>query len=402
MSTALINSLRMPALGTLISSASLCAVLFCCSGCFPKKITMEYGYRLTDSSGAPMLVPAGSRISNQGDFQTSIIVFPGSSAGGKLPPSSPCGIDGEVFTLHPASPSDSRRWVLRSPNLAGWNTLAGEFDIDSQWRTFTLQLARMKKNGCFPAALSAVRIRSSIAQCIPLPAYQVPSFFYSERGMASIDLAPGMEVRLQQILAPANSIRSSKGSFRMLLAGYDVVSRPGEGVRLKLAQKNQSGTRTAPASEAKDFFALSRRFAAAQSLRLLLKGFSANHQASDAILIGASNDSDLDSLSRIILEKDPAACVEYHDTVCISFPRDALSLFSTIRINGRRASYPFGSPFGAFLRSLPPTQQAQALQSARVYRRLSRGHNAEIEFPRTPGGASELLLLPGDRIQWKH
>ncbi|HEV2134483.1 MAG TPA: hypothetical protein VGR47_09470 [Terracidiphilus sp.] len=348
-----------------------------------------------------MLVPTGGRITNQGESQTSIIILPGSSAGAKHPASSPCDIDGEVFTLHPASSSDLRRWVLRGPSLAGWNTLAGEFDIDAQWSKFTLQLARLKKNGCFPAALTALQIRSSIAQRIPLPANQVPSFFYSERGMASIDLAPGMEVRLQQILAPAKSNSPSRSAFRMLLASYDVVSRRGEGVRLKLAQKNQGGINIRPASEAKDFFALSQRFAAAQSLRLLLKGFSANHRASDAILIGASNDSDLDSVSSLILGKDPAACVDYHDTVCISFPRDALSLFSTIRINGRRASFPFGSPFGAVLRSIPPTQQAQALQSARVYRRLSRGHYAEIEFPRTSSGASELLLLPGDRIQWE-
>lgn len=390
------------ALCTVLSRASLCAILFCCSGCLQTKITRESGFRLTDSSGAPMLVPTGRQISNHGEFQTSTVVLPGGSAGAKPPSSSHCGIEGEVFALHPASPSDLRRWVLRSPSFSGWNTLAGEFDIDSQWRTFTRELARGKEDGCFPAGLTAVEIRKSIAENIPLPANQVPSFFYSERGMASIDLAPGMEVRLQQILPSGKSIGPpSNGSFRMLLAGYDVVSRPREGVRLKLTQKNQSGTRTRTASEAKNFFSLSQRFAAAQSLRLLLKGFSANHQASDAILIGAANDSGLDSLSRLILEKDPAACVDYPETVCISFPRDALSLFSSIRINGQRAYYPFGSPFGSVLRSIPPAQRARALESARVYRQLTDGRYAEIEFPRTPGGAGQLLLLPGDRIRWK-
>lgn len=379
-----------------LSGAALCAILLCCSGCLQHKISIESGYRLTENAGAPMLVPTGGNNSIQGEFQASKIVLPGASAGANQQ----CAINGEVFSLRP---SDLRHWIVRSPSLSGWNTLAGEIDIDGQWSTFTRDLERMKENGCFPSDLTTIRIRTAIAQRIPLPAIQVPSFFYSQQGLEFIDLAPGMEVRLQQILPSGKTTGpQSKHAFRMLLANYAIVPSQGEGLQLKLTQSIRTGTKTAPEPEVKGFFSLSRQFAPAHVLRLSLKGFTGNRPDSDAILIGASSDAQLNAVSRLILQTARARCVDYPGTVCISFPRDALSLFSTIWINGRKASYPFGSAFGAVLRSLPQSQQSEALRSARVFRELSPGHYAEIEFPRTPSGASQLLLLPADRIQWKH
>lgn len=386
-----------------LSSAVLCTILLCCSGCFQRKITIEDGYRLTENTGAPMLIPIGGPSSDTDKLQKSIVVLPGSSAKLKDQVSHQCAIGGQIFSIRRASPGDSKHWIIRSPAISGWNTLAGEFDIDSEWRTFTRDLARMNEEGCFPAGLTSVDIRLAIAQRIPLPANEVPSFFYSGQEMGIIDLAPGMEVRLQQILPAGKSISArSKSAFQMWLANYVVLSRHGDGVRLKLTRKSQTGPKIGSESEEREFFSLSQRFAQSPVLRVLLKGFTGNHQASDAILIGASSDKQLNLVSGLILQKDPATCVDYHETVCMRFPRDGLSLFSTIWIDGHRTSYPFGTPFGAVLRSLPRAQQLQTLQSAHVFRRLSAGHYAEIEFPRTPRGASELLLLPGDRIQSQH
>lgn len=282
--------------------------------------------------------------------------------------------------------------------MTGWNPVAAEFDMDSQWRTFTREIARMNEEGCFPAGLNSLAIRLAIAERIPLPANEVPFFFYSEQGMEFIDVAPGMEVRLQQILPAGKPVSAqSRSDFRVLLANYEVIPRRGEGVRLKLTRRSQSG----PENE-QEIFNLSQRFAEAHVLLLSLKGFTGNRQAGDAILIGAADDKELNAASKLILETDPARCVAYERTVCIGFPHDALSLFSTIRINGRRTAYPFGTPFGAVLRSIPWSEQSKVMESARVYRQVSRGRYAEIEFPRTPSGAAQLLLLPGDRIQWQH
>jgi hypothetical protein len=225
-----------------LSQAVLCAMLLCCSGCFGHKIAIGHGFRLRENGGKSMLVPTDGQSSNPGNFQTATLVLPGGSATAKDQVSHQCTINGEIFSLPSASPVDSRHWIVQSPSISGWNTLASEINIDSQWKIFTRGLARMNENGCFPSGLTALAIRAAIAQRIPLPATEVPLFFYSDRGIGFTDLAPGMEVRLQQFLPAGKSIDArSKGTLRMWVANYEVIPRHGEGVRLKLTRKVQRG-----------------------------------------------------------------------------------------------------------------------------------------------------------------
>ncbi|HEX4029871.1 MAG TPA: hypothetical protein VHX20_05865 [Terracidiphilus sp.] len=391
-----------------LSKAILCAMLLCCSGCFGRKIAIENGFHLSENGGAPMLVPANSQSSDPGNFQTSTLVLPGRSASAKDQVSHQCTINGEIFSLRSASPQDSRHWIVRSPSISGWNTLAREIDIDSQWKIFTRGLARMNENGCFPSGLTAFEIRVAIAQRIPLPANQVPLFFYSDREIGFIDLAPGMEVRIQQFLPAEKSISArSKATSRMgpanyWAANYEVIPRHGEGVRLKLTRKVRSSPNGGSGSEEKELLSLSQRFAQTPVLRLFLEGVYGERRVSNGMLIGASNQRQLDALTDLIHQSDPAKCTNYQGTVCTEFPLGALNFFYTVWVNGHRTSCLFGASLAALLRPLPRPEQKMALESAQVSRRLNRDHYAEIHFPRTENGARQLLLLPGDRIEWKH
>jgi hypothetical protein len=80
---------------------------------------------------------------------------------------------------------------------------------------------------------------------------------------------------------------------------------------------------------------------------------------------------------------------------------ESISLFSIIWVNGRKATYPFGTPLSSLIFTLPPLKQAKALQSIRVMRRLDPDRYADIQITRTPDAARQVLLLPGDRIDWK-
>jgi hypothetical protein len=384
-------------------------MLFCCSGCFHHKIAIEHGFRLIENSGNPMLVPTSGQTSDLGNFQSSTLVLPGGFASAKDQVSHQCRINGEIFSFSSVPPFDSRHWIVRSPSISGWNTLAGEIDIDSQWKIFTRDLARMNENGCFPPGLTALEIRAAIAQRIPLPAEEVPLFFYSEQGIGFIDLAPGMEVRLQQFLPADTSIgarsesASRNGVADYWAANYEVIPRHGEGVRLKLTRTGQKRSDGGSGSEEKELFSLSQRFAQAPVLRLLLEGIYGEHEVSHGILIGAFNQRQLDALSDLIHRRDPAKCINFQGTVCTEFPLGALSLFSTVWVNGHRTSCLFGmTSLAALLRSRPRPEQAMDLQSAQVFRRLTPHHYAEISFARTEDGAARLLLLPGDRIEWRH
>jgi len=387
--------------GAKFATMFLCAMLLCCSGCSDHKIAIENGFRLNENSGAPMLVPSNGQSSDLGNFQTSTLVLPGGSASAKDQVSHQCTINGEIFSLRSASPEDSRSWIIRSPSISGWDTLSSKIDIDSQWKVFTRDLARMNENRCFPSGHTALEIRAAIAQRIPLPANEVPLFFYSDQGINFIDLAPGMEVRLQQFLPTAESI-GARGPARMWAATYEVIPRHGEGVRLELTRRVQGGPNGGSGSEDKELSSLSQRFSQTPVLRLFLEGAYERRQVSAGILIGASNEAQLDALTDLIYQSDPAKCVSYQGTVCTQFPLGAPSLYYTVWVNGLRTSCLFGTSLAALLRSQPRREQMTALESAQVLRRLNLDHYAEISFPHTKTGAAQLSLLPGDRIEWRH
>jgi len=386
-----------------LSKVVLCALLLCCSGCFHHKIALVSGFRLIENGGAPMLVPTDSQSSDPGNFQTSTLVLSGASASANDQVNHQCLINGDIFSLRLASSLDSRYWIVRSPSISGWDTLASKIDIGSQWKIFTRGLARMNENGCFPSGFTALEIRVAIVQRIPLPADQVPLFFYSDQGIGFTDLAPGMEVRLHGFLPAAKSISAqSQDPPRMWVAGYEVIPRHGKGVRLKLARRVQRGPDRDSGPEDKELLSLSQRFAQTPVLRLFLEGVYGTGQVSHGILIGASSHRQLDALTDLIHQGDPAKCMNYQGTVCTEFPLGALSLFSTVWVNGRRTSCLFGSSLAALSRCQPRPEQTMALESAQVFRRVNPDHYAEIDFPRNKDGAAQLLLLPGDRVEWRH
>ena len=386
-----------------LSRVVLYALLLCCSGCFHHKIAIANGFRLIKSGGAPMLVPTDGQSSDLGSFQTSTLVLSGGFAGAKDQVNHQCLINGDIFSLRSASPQDSRYWIVRSPSISGWDTLASQVDIGSQWKMFTSGLARMNENGCLPSGLTALEIRVAIAQRIPLPADEVPLFFYSDQGIGFTDLAPGMEVRLHGFLPTAKSISAqSQDPPRMWVASYEAIPRHGKGVRLKLTRRVQRGPDGDSGPEDKELLSLSQRFAQTPVLRLFLEGVYGTGRVSHGILIGASNQRQLDALTDLIHQSDPAKCMNYQGTVCTEFPLGALSLFSTVWVNGRRTSCLFGSSLAALSRCQPRPEQTMALESAQVFRRVNPDHYAEIDFPRNKDGAAQLLLLPGDRVEWRH
>ena len=65
-------------------------------------------------------------------------------------------------------------------------------------------------------------------------------------------------------------------------------------------------------------------------LRLFLEGVYGRGQVSHGILIGAGNQQELDAVTDLIQQSDPAKCVNYQETVCTEFPLGAVSLFSTV------------------------------------------------------------------------
>jgi hypothetical protein len=288
--------------------------------------------------------------------------------------------------------------------VAGWDAVSRQADVDGQWKLFISDLARMHDQGCFPSGLSTQFIRSTIAKRIPLPADLVPIYMYSDRGERFVNLAPGMEIRIQKVLSAGTSANTGSGTLRLLTVEYDVFSRQGGGVGLRLNHRPDRAKGIRPGRDDRQVLELDRRFAATSVMRLFLQGFSEEKQGkseSGPILIGASDPMRLDAVTDLIRERSSLTCVRSPGVVCVDLPAGSVSLSSIIWINGRRTASAFGTSLASQLFVLPERKQAEALESVQVMRQLSPNQYARIQITRTVEGAQQLLLLPGDRIEWR-
>jgi hypothetical protein len=396
-----IRTWSVPTPGIVCLRTLFCALMFC-SACLPHRIVIEDGYRIEDIGGIPMLIPSARQSTESGEFQTVVVTLSKDSTEATIRSSNDCGVEGIIFSMHSSSSTD-RSWMIRSPSTSRWDTLSTRIDIEAQWKLFVRELARMYDSGCFPTGLALQSIRSEIARRIPLPANLVPIFMFSDQGEHFVDLTPGMEVGIQKVLSAGGLVNSgSENSLRMLTVAYDVVSRDGGGVRLRPSRVPGSAPKTQLGTEDQLLLAMDRRFGRASVLRLHLQGFSPGESESHAILIGASGPTQLDTVTDLIRKRDPVACVSFPGATCVDLPSGSVSLLSSIWINGRRTTCPFGASLASRLFLLPEAKQAEALESVQVSRRLAVGHYGNIQLTRTIEGAQHLLLLPGDRIEWKN
>ena len=385
----------------ILSRAALWALAWLCSGCLHHSITTGEGYRIDDKGGAPMLVPTAVQTTDAGSFQTVILTLPGGSSAAGIHERDDCAIHGDTFSMHSGPGSDGASWMMRSPSTAGWDELSGAIDIEAQWNLFVRDLARMVNRGCFPPGVTSESIRTAIARRIPLPTNLVPTFMYSDQGERFVNLAPGMQIRIQKVLPSGTLSNSGSGkTLRILTVIYDVVSRPGEGIRLRLNRGSENTHAASLGTQDRPLRTLDQRFARTSVLRLFLQGFSQRESESDAILIGTSDATQLDVLTDLIRQRDPVACMCFPGAACIDLPHGSVSLFAMIWINGRRTASPFGTSLASLLFLLPPSKLAGALKSVQVMRQLSPDRYGGIEIPRTEEGVRQVLLLPGDKIAW--
>jgi hypothetical protein len=386
-----------------LSRAAVCALVLC-SGCLQHKFSVVDGYRIDDKSGITMLVPDAVDDIDTGEFQAVTVTLPPGRAAAKIRVHKNCAIHGAVFSLQPGSNSMNSSWIVRSPRTSGWDKVSRQADVDGQWALFIRGIARMHDQGCFPSSLSTQFIRSAIAERIPLPASLVPIYMYSDRGERFVNLAPGMEIRIQKILSTGTSANTGSRTLRIMTVDYDVFSRRGGEIGLRLNHRPDRALAVRLGTEDRQILRLDRRFAATSVLRLFLQGFSEEKQGksqSDPILMGASDGTRLDVLTDLIRERSSLACVSSPGVACIDLPPGSVSLSSIIWINGRRTVSAFGTPLASQLFVLPELKQAEALKSVQVMRQLSSNQYARIQITRTVEGAQQLLLLPGDRIEWK-
>ena len=192
--------------------------LFLCAGCAHRVPTINETYSLEESSGYFLLVPSIAPQSSNTDFQTSLIVLPGDKPIADPNFRQRCSINGPVFSLRPNNADKPNQWIVRSFNVQGWQKRGGDLDIKAEWNRFTRDLLLLERQSCFPRQHSFFAIRRAIAENIPLPASEAPLFFYSFGNTGFVDLAPGMQIKVERPLIQSNSATGLAGYKGSLVA----------------------------------------------------------------------------------------------------------------------------------------------------------------------------------------
>jgi len=393
------------------SSLAILASLLLCTGCIHKTPTLGETCTLEEKSGYSLLVPSLSSQTSDADFQTSMISLPRDQWAGITTSRQDCVIHGPVFSLDPGGPGKSSQWIIKSLSPQGWPKRAGELDIHAEWNHFLRDLLELERQSCFPRKESFYTMRRAIAEKIPLPANEAAFFSYSFGGSGFVDLAPGMQIKIERPLVQSATSTTRAAYKGSLEADYRVTSPSSIGAALVLSRTANRRAATSLGAEANLIFELSNRFAPKPLLRLFLQSIGEGKAQPAAILLGASGVHDLEEATRRVEENGHTSCPQPSSPAveCICFGTEtAVSLLSSVQINGKTELRPFGTTVGymidvRFSTPGPPNKDLldHDLQTVTLSRPMVTGGYAEVKFPRTMDSVSQIVLLPGDRLAWK-
>jgi hypothetical protein len=301
-----------------------------------------------------------------------------------------CSIHGLLFGLAP-SPGD-RRWTFQFPSAEGWSAPSAYESAENEWTSFLQQLAERSSLGCFgkDAALSVIQDR--LVAAMPFPADEALVFYYSLGSFGLVDLHPGMQIKIESTSTAAGRIT---GSDKALLTIQD---RSPVGVSLV-----QSGSRRHSRGDAGAIVSIVlKTFAEYPFLRLILaQETPGTSQKRPAMLLGARTRNASDELAGKILRDGERECVQDSlETACVIFSEGTASLLSTVTVNGHATLYAPGITLSQVIGTIRPTMYERAMQTVTVERPYL-GNYATIRFDRKRSEMSKLILINGDRINWK-
>jgi hypothetical protein len=228
---------------------------------------------------------------------------------------------------------------------------------------------------------------------MPLPASEEPYFLYSFGNTSYVDLLPGMELKLERPLK--NGGNRGHRSVISMEAVYRVVVSSGGNVALR--HLSSKGKKKISGEQSKKLFELAKLFHGKLVLRVFL-AMAGDKNMLPAIVSGTRTPAAMQALTETILKSD-RSCPKSGtaDEICLVFDGTAVNLFSSIRINGKEELLPFGTSLGQIF---DVNARGSSLETLSIKRQLATGDYAEIRFPRTPDSLRQIVLLPGDEVDW--
>ena len=381
-----------------LSEGRLCAVLLVpvllsTTACMHRPIKVVETYRLEDSDANPLLVPSRSANTTNEAFQTASVDLGAVPGDLSRDANIRCSIEGAFFSLRPPDRAASAIWRVTSPSEHEWEAQTLPIDLVTEWAQFRRKLLSLQRTGCFASGWEQTKVVRTIAEAIPIPTSESLLFYYSYNGKGAVDLAPGMQVRVERSVLGDHDGLQTVSSIE---AQYEVIPSSGTGVALRLSGTANRHLSKATANEDANMFDLVRLTQTATMFRLFLQTVTDKDVKRKAMLLASSSAEGLDEAMRQIGVDASSGCetVKVNGTSCITF-ESGISLLISCRVNGKLTSKPLGTTVNQVIKD-----KQSALNSLILIRHMAGGGYAAVDFPRTLEAAREVILLNGDRISW--
>ena len=380
----------------------LCSCTLALTGCMHKTPLDTRVFTLAGSAEFPIMAPQSPPSAPGNDFQESRLEL----AGKKAPPhAADCTVKRSVFSLAPASSSNSNLWVITSPNLPGWQRRGDSIDAQAEWIRFAHQVLALERSGCFPKGESSQIVLRQIAEAIPLPASEELFFNYALGRSGIVDLVPGMQLVIEraafQTSAGVRVPISATDQFSETLA---VVARHPSGSRFHMVGIVSRGLGKTLDREADSPRSVPRRFASSSQLRLMLLTLRDDNTRRFPVLLGSTQTSEIWDASDKIVDGTLTECPlpSASGLQCLFLGKDAaVSVLMSVWVNGRHTYNSVGATAGSLLGRLPDSERNRALATVSLERPLAGGGYARVNFPHDLEGARNVILLNGDRLAWQ-
>ena len=340
---------------------------------------------------------------SQGEHQT--LSIPRARKDGNLNSSVlDCSIKGPWFSFYGGPENNS--WTAATPTALAWERSGGAVDMEDEWQSFEAALYGLQQRRCFSSLDEYLFVKQRIAASLSAPAGDTLFYRYGYGPGGYVDLAPGMQLRIERdFYGSHNSEQPRSADYQgTTITSYEVTANVENETKLNFLQIDKKS----PGAKAPDVTAadatLATQFAAAFHLRLFLQDLVISGNAkTPAILIGASNNNDLNAVTQEIENKPQISCRDLPrwQITCAFFDGTVtVSPMLQVVLNGAPTYVPIGSKLWFILPHLNDAQQAKLLRTLRVERPF-QGKAVEVQFARTEAEVSQLLLLGGDRVSWK-
>jgi hypothetical protein len=268
-----------------------------------------------------------------------------------------------------------------------------------EWEKFLQETSGLVQARCFAPGIDFLAVKRKIVEGMSMPADDALLYRYSFGQGGYVDLAPGMELRIERNI-PAEKAGSS---LRTITTSYGFSSTSGNNTQINFLRSLEGSKPTIAGTSTFPDATLATTFHATPHLRLILQRLTvAADTNSPAILLGGADMAALDEATHEAVDDPKLLCegLRKYAVTCVDFNGlVTVSPVLNVKVNGHLTYVPLGSKV-VYVFSLTPDRSSSEPAKTLKIRREFDNHYRDLQFHHDEQDYSQILLFGGDEISW--